>query len=69
MGCNVGTDKQRTRGLTLLNHQTRIAPTTTTNKIVRAALVQSTSVTKPAVNDLPFAADGTEIEKVWPFFL
>ena len=24
---------------------------------------------KPQVNDLPFAASGTEIEKVWPFFL
>jgi hypothetical protein len=35
----------------------------------RALIFQSTSVTKPEVNDLPFAAGGTEIEKVWPFFL
>jgi hypothetical protein len=34
----------------------------------RALIFQSTSVTKPEVNDLPFAA-GTEIEKVRLFFL
>jgi hypothetical protein len=34
-----------------------------------ALIFQSTSMTKPVVNDLPFAADGTEIEKVWLFFL
>ena len=33
------------------------------------SIFQSTSVTKPQVNDLPFAAGGTKIEKVWPFFL
>jgi hypothetical protein len=40
------------------------------SKFAKEALIfQSTSVTKPEVNDLPFAAGGTEIEKVWPFFL
>ncbi len=34
-----------------------------------ALIVQSTSVTKPAMNDLPFAADGREIEEVWLLFL
>jgi hypothetical protein len=37
--------------------------------LTAALIIQSTSVTKPAMNGLPFAADGTEIEKVWPFFL
>ena len=37
------------------------------NKRPPALIFQSTSVTKPAMNGLPFAADGTEIEKVWPF--
>jgi hypothetical protein len=41
-----------------------------TEKVTLAALIfQSTSVTKPAMNGLPFAVDGTEIEKFWPFFL
>jgi hypothetical protein len=40
------------------------------NKFAKEALIfQSTSVAKPEVNDLPFAAGGTEIEKVRPFFL
>jgi hypothetical protein len=39
------------------------------SKFAKEALIfQSTSVTKPEVNDLPFAAGGTEIEKVWPSF-
>ena len=36
---------------------------------VAVSIFQSTSVTKPEVNDLPFAAGGTEIEKVRSFFL
>jgi hypothetical protein len=39
-------------------------------KFALATLIsQSTSVTKPEVDDLPFAAGGTEIEKVSPFLL
>jgi hypothetical protein len=39
-------------------------------EFAKAALIfQSTSVTKPAMNDLPFAADGTEIENFRLFFL
>jgi hypothetical protein len=34
-----------------------------------ALIFQSTCVTKPEVNDLPFAAGGTEFEKVRLFFL
>jgi hypothetical protein len=34
-----------------------------------ASIFQSTSMTKPKVNDLPFAGAATKIEKVWPFFL
>jgi hypothetical protein len=34
-----------------------------------ALIFQSTSVTKPQVNDLPFAGAATKIEKVWLFFL
>jgi hypothetical protein len=32
-------------------------------------IFQSTSVTKPQVNDLPFTGAATKIEKVWLFFL
>jgi len=39
------------------------------NFFAQAVLIfQSTSVTKPEVNGLPFAG-GAKIEKVWPFFL
>jgi hypothetical protein len=39
-------------------------------QFAQATLIfQSTRVTKPEVNDLPFAAGGTEFEKVWLFFL
>jgi len=41
----------------------------THKKLAQAVLIfQSTSVTKPEVNGLPFAG-GAKIEKVWPFFL
>jgi hypothetical protein len=32
-------------------------------------IFQSTSMTKPQVNDLPFTGAATKIEKVWLFFL
>jgi hypothetical protein len=37
-------------------------------RFAQALIFQSACVTKPEVNDLPFAGS-TEIEKVWPFFL
>jgi len=47
-----------------LRHKQRLT------KLAKATLIlQSTCVTKLQVNDLPFAAGTTKIEKVRPFFL